>query len=336
MATTWVDFKQIKTVVGIENVLAHYGVHLRRITATDLRGRCPLPTHTSSRSRDSFAVNIARNVWSCRSQSCMQARGGRVGGNVLDLVALIEGCEVRDAALRLQAWCGSATSHTAPRRERPPEPGPEPNRPLGFALRYVDPDHPYLVARGFTANTVRAFGIGAYLGQGLLRGRIVIPIHNDRGELVAYAGRAIDAQEPKYRFPAGFRKSLVLFSLHRALAIGVSTVIVVEGFFDTLAVHQAGCPAVVGLMGSTLSRYQADLLTTHFDRVVLMLDGDEAGQQGALSIAQTLGVHMSVSTISLVDGRQPDQLSREEIRRLLMPYHMAIACAPPPRTPYAD
>jgi DNA primase len=77
--------------------------------------------------------------------------------------------------------------------------------------------------------------------------------------------------------PAGFRKSLVLFNLHRALATGSRNVIVVEGFFDTLAVHQAGYPAVAGLMGSTLSRYQADLLATHFDRVVLMLDGDEAG-----------------------------------------------------------
>ena len=76
MATTWVDFKQLKADVAIEQVLAHYGVHLRRIGATELRGRCPLPTHTSSRSRDSFAVNIARNVWSCRSLSCMQARGG--------------------------------------------------------------------------------------------------------------------------------------------------------------------------------------------------------------------------------------------------------------------
>jgi DNA primase len=97
------------------------------------------------------------------------------------------------------------------------------------------------------------------------------------GELIAYAGRAINGEEPKYRFPAGFRKSLVLFNLHRALATGSRNVIVVEGFFDTLAVHQAGYPAVVGLMGSTLYRYQADLLATHFDRVVLMLDGDEAG-----------------------------------------------------------
>ena len=93
-----------------------------------------------------------------------------------------------------------------------------------------------------------------------MRGRIVIPIHNGSGALIAYAGRAIDGQEPKYRFPAGFRKSLVLFNLHRALGTEARTVIVVEGFFDTLAVHQSGYPAVVALMGSTISRYQADFL----------------------------------------------------------------------------
>ena len=61
-------------------------------------------------------------------------------------------------------------------------------------------------------------------------------------------------------------------------------------------------------MGSSLSRYQADLLATHFGRVVLMLDGDDAGRKGAVSIVQTLGVRMSVAAISLKDGRQPDQL----------------------------
>jgi DNA primase len=82
-------------------------------------------------------------------------------------------------------------------------------------------------------------------------------------------------------------------------------------------VHQAGYPAVVGLMGSTLSRYQADLLVKHFDRVVLMLDGDEAGRQGATRIVEMLGVRMSVAVISLEDGRQPDQLGPAVIYQLV-------------------
>ena len=59
------------------------------------------------------------------------------------------------------------------------------------------------------------FGIGYFPGKGSMSGRVVIPIHNERGELVAYAGRAIDQTEPKYKLPAGFKKSAVLFNLHR-------------------------------------------------------------------------------------------------------------------------
>ena len=71
---------------------------------------------------------------------------------------------------------------------------------------------------------------------------------------------------------------------------------------------------VVGLMGSTLSRHQADLFADHFDRVVLMLDGDESGRQGAISIAQTLAVRVSVLLpIVLGNGRQPDQLTPRQI-----------------------
>ena len=71
-----------------------------------------------------------------------------------------------------------------------------------------------------------------------MAGRVVIPIHDENGFLVAYAGRSLDETDPKYRFPPRFRKSLVLFNLHRAAAEGKS-VIVVEGFFDCFKVHQA-------------------------------------------------------------------------------------------------
>ena len=194
MATTWVDFKQLKADVAIEPVLAQYGVHLRRMGATELRGPCPLPTHSSSRSRDSFAVNITRNVWSCRSLSCMQARGGRPGGNILDFVALMEACSIRDAALRLQHWSGAAPERFIVPRASRPDPVACENPPLRFALQYVDARHPYLASRGVTPDTVRTFGLGLYSGKGLLRGRIVIPIHNDAGHLIAYAGRAITAR----------------------------------------------------------------------------------------------------------------------------------------------
>jgi DNA primase len=172
---------------------------------------------------------------------------------------------------------------------------------------------------GLAPATIRAFDIGFYEGRGFLRGRIVIPIHDEQGTLLAYVGRAPDDAIPKYRFPKGFRKSFVLFNLHRARATGARDVIVVEGFFDTFAVHQAGCPAVVALMGSTLSPRQADLLARCFGRAILMLDGDEAGRLGASTIQPMLARRMPVVRITLEDGKQPDQLAPRQIQRLVAP-----------------
>jgi DNA primase len=68
----------------------------------------------------------------------------------------------------------------------------------------------------------------------------VFPIHDQEGQLVAYAGRSLDAGEPRYLFPPAFHKSQVVFNLHRAVWDSARCALVVEGFFDCLRVHQAG------------------------------------------------------------------------------------------------
>lgn len=104
----------------------------------------------------------------------------------------------------------------------------------------------------------------------------MIPIHNQDGDLIAYAGRAVDRRQPKYKLPPAFRKSGELFNLHRAARPQCRRVLIVEGFFDCMNVHQAGFPNVVALMGCSLSSQQADLLNRHFAEAVLLMDGDEA------------------------------------------------------------
>src|SRR5262249_40826369 len=86
---------------------------------------------------------------------------------------------------------------------------------LSFTLRLQW--HPYLEQRGIQGQTAAWFGAGYYGGSGFLRGRMVFPIHDEGGELVAYAGRAMDGQEPRYLFPPGFGKAQVGFNLHRAV-----------------------------------------------------------------------------------------------------------------------
>ncbi len=299
MEKKWVDFKSVKNAVSMEAVLRHYAVKVYRANKDHVRGKCPLPTHTSPASKLSFVVNTTKNVWSCKSDSCVAGREGKTGGNVLDFVAVMEKCSIREAAEKLASWFAvQADIPLLPKAAEAPEEGTKPtatpsvespsvetlkdenqNVPLKFALKGVDSAHPYLAHRGITGETAALFGVGFFPGKGSMAGRVVIPIHNEKRELVAYAGRSIDDTEPRYKLPESFKKSLVLFNLHRAK--GQGRVVVVEGFFGTMKVHQAGFPCVVGLMGWSLSEEQEKLLAEHFHEAVIMLDGDEAGLAAA-------------------------------------------------------
>jgi DNA primase len=313
----WVDFKNVKAKVSMETVLSHYDVRLRRVGLDEVRGKCPLPTHSSRSSNNSFSVSFTRNAWSCQSASCIAARSGRVGGNVFDFVAEMERCSIREAALHLQHSLAESQIPRAPSRNEECLPYTPDNRPLSFTLRNIDHQHPYVASRGLSEDAAQYFGVGYYPGNGFLRGRVVIPIHNEHGELVAYSGRAVDQTKPKYRLPAGFRKSHLLFNLHRAIQEGNRTLILVEGFFDTFKIHQAGHHNVAALMGSKLSDRQADLIGTYFDEVILMLDADEAGMAGASAAATVLSSIVAVQVVELGSGSQPDQLAPEGINQLL-------------------
>jgi DNA primase len=269
-------------------------------------------------------VNLSLQVWSCHSASCIAARGGCIGGQVIDLVAILERCSLREAGLRLQDWFNVGASNPVPvRAPAMASSSAEPNRPLGFVLQRIDTRHPYLAQRGISPATAQMFGVGMYHGNGFLAGRCVIPIRDEKSQLVAYAGRAVNGEEPKYRFPAGFRKSQVLFNLDRAMQTGSRNVIVVEGFFDVMKVHQAGHPVVVALMGASFSQRQSELLLSHFASVTLMLDGDEPGRQAAEFIVQLLIAKLPINKVELPNHIQPDQLSPMEIN---------VHVGPPTRT----
>src|ERR1017187_7209709 len=327
----WVDFKTIKAAVSLRQVLAHHKINLAG-GGKELRGRCPIHKGEGA---ESFHANTEKNAFHCFS---CQAKG-----NVLDFVAAMEKCSVRDAGLKLQDWFGVAVGDAAAKTSPGGSPTPEnqlategtvgeknpstdgdtnggqkePNKSPGFELRGINHGHEYLTDRGISNETAEHFGVGLFSGKGSMSGRVVIPIHNERGELVSYAGRAIDGAQPRYKLPAGFHKSLELYNLNRAITTGQRGVIVVEGFFDAMKLHQAGFPFVVALMGCSMSEEQERLLAAHAEMVLLMLDGDEAGQKGTDEIPPRLGRRVWTKTVCMPDGKQPDQLSIEELKVLL-------------------
>jgi DNA primase len=224
---------------------------------------------------------------------------------------------LRQAAEKLSSWRHSAAADS---RTWQPTVTKKINelRPLGFRLQGVDARHPYLRSRGISEATAVEFGIGFYAGPGLMSSRLVIPIHDDAGQLVGYCGRSLDGGQPRYKFPAGFAKSQVLFNLHRAAVDRQPIVIVVEGFFDCLKVHQAGYRSVVALMGSALSERQRRLLVQNFRQIILMLDGDQAGCQARTVISAKLAQDCPVRAVQLGCNVQPDQLSSQSLREILV------------------
>lgn len=145
------------------------------------------------------------------------------------------------------------------------------------------------------------------------------------GELVGYAGRwpgQPPDDRPKYKLPAGFKKSAEVFNLDRAsLEEKGLPLVVVEGFFDVIKLWQLGFRRVVSIMGSSLSSLQeAALVTASEGRsgIILMFDEDEAGCMGRekalVRLAQKLFVRVAVLP---QEGAQPDHLTESELHALL-------------------
>jgi DNA primase len=146
------------------------------------------------------------------------------------------------------------------------------------------------------------------------RNRLMIPIHSDTGALVGFGGRSLDGSEPKYlNSPESelFNKSRLLYNLHRSKDAmrRYDRAILVEGYFDAIAIDFAGVPGVVASMGTSLTTGQASLLRRFTRRVVIAYDGDNAGRAATLRAAPILlsaGLH--VEALDLRGEKDPDSL----------------------------
>jgi DNA primase len=329
----FVDFKAVKAAITMEQVLEHYGILDQFKRGTDsLSGACPI--HKGSNPTQ-FRISISKNIWNCFSEC-------KHGGNVLDFIARMDDVSILAAANKAIEWfhldpeemsVNSEEEAEEPKAGDAPRPRPAtkpapvqengtPNKPLQFRLDKLVREHPYLITeRGLTLETIVDFGVG-YCAKGMMAERIAIPIHNPEGNVVAYAGRFPGEPAegtPKYKLPQGFRKSLELYNIDRA-SKEPGPLVIVEGFFGCMKLHQFGCRKVVALMGSTMSAAQEELIRKHTDghsQVIVMLDEDEAGRAGREDIAVRLARFVFVKVHAFdEDGQQPENMSAEEVKEL--------------------
>ncbi|MFZ5746081.1 MAG: DNA primase [Pseudomonadota bacterium] len=203
--------------------------------------------------------------------------------------------------------------------------GIRPETARAFGLGYA-PD-----ARGRLRQALATYGDPMLVEAGLLiqvedkepydrfRGRLMIPIRDPRGRVIAFGGRVIGAGEPKYlnspETPL-FDKGRTLFNLDRAQAAVRKTgrVVAVEGYMDVIALAQAGFEEAVAPLGTAMTEHQLERLWRMVEVPLLCFDGDAAGQKAAIRAAHRALPHLrpgrSLAFVTLPDGQDPDDLVR--------------------------
>lgn len=145
------------------------------------------------------------------------------------------------------------------------------------------------------------------------RNRIIFPIHNIEGEIIAFAGRVMDDSLPKYLNSAEtalYHKSNILFNLHRAKESmkQKNSIIVVEGYMDAIACYRIGIENVVAVCGTALTEQHIKLMKRYTDHIIFCMDSDEAGIRATERNASlALKQEMHVNIIPLTNYKDPDE-----------------------------
>lgn len=193
---------------------------------------------------------------------------------------------------------------------------------LGCALPGWDNLIRFFAKRGYKAEELVKAGLvlpgrrGGYYDR--FRNRLIFPIWDQRGRVVAFGGRVLDDSQPKYlNSPEStiYSKGKNLYGLH--LAAGAireqGWVLVVEGYLDALTAHQYGWPNVVASLGTALTHEQARLLSRYCRRVLIAYDADTAGQEATLRSFRLLKeAGCQVAVVPLRQGSDPDSYLRAE------------------------
>jgi DNA primase len=212
----------------------------------------------------------------------------------------------------------------------------------------------YLQRRGFSAQVMREFGFGwapddrqalpkalAQFGEDMLegagmraaneagerydrfRGRVMLPIQDARGRVIAFGGRILDKRDGVAKYLNSpdtdlFDKGRILYNLHRAAPAARQSgrVVVVEGYMDVIALANAGIADAVAPLGTALTEMQLELLWRMVDAPVLCFDGDAAGQRAAMrAITRALPLlapMRSLGIVRLPSGLDPDDLIKAQ------------------------
>ncbi len=332
--------QELKMKTDIEDVISTY-VTLKRRGAT-LVGLCPFHNEKTP----SFTVYPATQSFYCF--------GCGAGGDAITFLKKIENLDYLDAVKSLAQRAGlqmpqeGFDDSLSKRRRRILEMNREAARFYHSVL--LSPEgkvgYDYYIGRALSAATINHFGLGfapnrwdallrhmrakgyqpaELVDAGLarkgqkgyydnFRNRVMTPIIDVRGNVIAFGGRVLDDSKPKYINTGDtlvYKKTNELFALNFAKDSKEDALILCEGYMDVIAMHQAGFTNAVAGCGTALTTEQVRLISRYAKEVILTYDADEAGQK-ALRKAMTLfdQTDVKVRIPALVGGKDPDEIIR--------------------------
>lgn len=332
--------QELKMKTDIEDVISTY-VTLKRRGAT-LVGLCPFHNEKTP----SFTVYPSTQSFYCF--------GCGAGGDAITFLKKIENLDYLDAVKTLAQRAGlqmpqeGFDDSLSKRRRRILEMNREAARFYHSVL--LSPEgkvgYDYYIGRALSAATINHFGLGFAPNQwdallkhmrtkgyqpaelvdaGLarkgqkgyydnFRNRVMTPIIDVRGNVIAFGGRVLDDSKPKYINTGDtlvYKKTNELFALNFAKDSKEDALILCEGYMDVIAMHQAGFTNAVAGCGTALTTEQVRLISRYAKEVILTYDADEAGQK-ALQKAMTLfdQTDVKVRIPALVGGKDPDEIIR--------------------------
>ena len=332
--------QELKMKTDIEDVISTY-VTLKRRGAT-LVGLCPFHNEKTP----SFTVYPATQSFYCF--------GCGAGGDAITFLKKIENLDYLDAVKTLAQRAGlqmpqeGFDDSLSKRRRRILEMNREAARFYHSVL--LSPEgkvgYDYYIGRALSAATINHFGLGFAPNQwdallkhmrakgyqpaelvdaGLarkgqkgyydnFRNRVMTPIIDVRGNVIAFGGRVLDDSKPKYINTGDtlvYKKTNELFALNFAKDSKEDALILCEGYMDVIVMHQAGFTNAVAGCGTALTTEQVRLISRYAKEVILTYDADEAGQK-ALQKAMTLfdQTDVKVRIPALVGGKDPDEIIR--------------------------
>ncbi len=334
------SYREILRKIDIVDVISSY-IELKKM-GNSYTARCPFhPDDTPS-----FYVSPSKGIFKCF--------GCGVGGDAVKFVSLYENIDYWEAFEKLAKRYGFKVSLKRERKnsqlllalQRVAEFYHEELKKSNVAIQYLQ-------SRGISSKTISKFQLGfggdterlvkLLKEEGLLevyekssnliklegdvyrdlfKNRLIIPVRDIRGYVIAFGGRSLDGSHPKYlNSPESevFRKRLSLFGLYEAKEYikELQQVIIVEGYFDLMSLWQEGIRNCVAPLGTALTEDHAYTLSKMAKTVILLYDGDSAGRRAVRSsVPNLLKARMEVRVVYLPEGEDPDSFVKKEPRVL--------------------